>query len=156
LSSCTLPPEEQLMKPLFLNSCLIASVILVAQATPHFGAEPRSLAEVAKAKRDIAKELFEINGKDFGGKGEFRPLWPNFEAMITWSKRWAEAEVELGEKREEKLRAVEDHTKRLDHLVKLAGAFEEGGEFSRLQVMTLKHYRLEAQTWLLKLKDQKK
>src|SRR5262245_33581509 len=145
------------MKPMCMSCWLFASAILVAQAAPHFGAEPRALAELVKAKRNLAKKWFEVTVEADLRK----PIDSNepvhvFDEASEWSKRWADADQELATTLDEKIRAAEEHIERLNKMFKIADNRREAGAISIRTVESLEYDRLEAQIALLKLKDQKK
>lgn len=144
------------MKPHRVVFCLFASTIILGSTAPLFGAEPPSLAELAKTKRDLAKMYLEYLDQEVRDKPPMRSFGEIFEDVSKWSKRLADAKLELAATHDERLRALDEHTTRLAEHVKLAGDLEEGGEMPRRFVLSLQYDLAEAQTALRKLKDQKK
>jgi RNA polymerase sigma factor (sigma-70 family) len=76
--------------------------------------------DLLKAKLDAAKEAYQEIWKTVG---EFRRIQPNLilpvsgpEEVYNWSVRWLNAQLDMSDKKDERIAALEEHIKRMNQL----------------------------------------
>jgi hypothetical protein len=75
------------------------------------------------------------------------------DKLALWSRRWAEAERDLGDTKEEKIAAVQGHLDRMKKLEGLFKAMRQSALVSPTDVAAQEYYRLEAEQWLTQAKE---
>ncbi|HJZ58680.1 MAG TPA: efflux RND transporter periplasmic adaptor subunit [Gemmataceae bacterium] len=116
--------------------------VTVSLAPPMAPADP----ELAKAKRETAGAAYKATFKAFqDGRADT-------EKVYLWSRRWMEAEQDAGEKKADRIAAVEAHLDRMKELRKLAEARYQAGQSTHADVLGVDFYLAEARLWLAQAK----
>ena len=115
-------------------------------------------ARAGDTTRENAKERLEAARKVYEGIFQRARIDPNAaldpDKLALWSRRWMEAERELGDTKEQKIAAVQGH---LDRMKKLEGTVKQMLQarlVSPIEVAAQEYYRLEAEQWLAQAKGQ--
>lgn len=109
--------------------------------------EPEDPSALAEARMKIARQFYEIandpRSQPAGGT-------PDYEAIVLWSGRWMDAQLDMSDQRTDRIAAIRAHIERLkkwelplEHLANRAVT-------SRRDVDLIKFHRLEAEFRLAK------
>jgi hypothetical protein len=83
-------------------------------------------------------------------------LFSWMERLVTWSRRWMEAELDASDREADKIAAIEGHVKRLKKWEDEFAPVAQGEPAaSRLMLDTLRYHRLEGEYWLAKAKAER-
>jgi hypothetical protein len=100
----------------------------------------------AKARAEAARKVYETLLERYRRDGGFQ-LDP--EKLYLWSRRWMEAEREVGTERAERVATVEKHLERMKKWEQMVeAARRQGLTFTEGDVAAAQFYRLEAEAWL--------
>jgi len=79
------------------------------------------------------------------------------EKIYSWSRRWLEAQRELGSNRKTRVAAAEAHLARMKRLEQLINDFvkQGGAESYRYEAFMASYFRLEAEKWLAQARKSK-
>lgn len=104
-------------------------------------------ANLLQAQADAAKQAYEM------ALTRFQAGNTDVEVIYRWSRRWLEAQRELGQAEADKvIKAAEAHLERMQQLEKVAkGGFEAGG-WSVFDYQSAKYYAAEAAVLLARAK----
>lgn len=131
----------------------VVAVCSTARVLRSSDLEEPGLKSLAADRVKIAKRAFAGTEEEFSQvtrREEALDLLPN---MINWSRRWLEAEWDLAESREGRVRAVRDHVARLERWVEPMRKMAIGGArtgVSQSEVDLIQYYVLEAKARLIK------
>jgi hypothetical protein len=140
--------------------CLLVGVLLVACA-PRFEAAimasqkklPAPDLKPANTALEAAKEVYEgyIAARDFGNVQDRHD--DDSEFLHRWSKRWLDAEIEIGKEKNKQIAAYSAHMDRMKALEKLQKGRYRSGDISRGEFAETEYFRIEAEQWLAEAKS---
>jgi hypothetical protein len=103
----------------------------------------------AKARLEAARQVYEGRLTRYKNQGDF-PL--DLEQHFMWSRRWAEAQLELAPNRKESLAAVQSHVDRMKWLKKTIENEIKASVRPRYDASAAEFYRLDAERWLARIR----
>jgi RNA polymerase sigma factor (sigma-70 family) len=103
-------------------------------------------ANLLKARLDAAKEAYRVALEYFRAGNGNTP-----EDIYTWSVRWLHAQLDLSDKRDERIAALEEHTKRMKDLQKLVESIAPA-RLTQKEIVAARWYLAEAEIGLAKEK----
>jgi site-specific recombinase XerD len=113
------------------------------------GAAPAKVSpELAKAKVAAARKTYEVIWKN-----NREGLVPFAELAYRWSKRWLEAELELGDKKEEQIAAHQAHKERMRELARVTRDRYRNRVNTIEETTATEFYIAEAEIWLEQAKN---
>jgi outer membrane protein TolC len=152
------------------NRTGVAGRLLVAAALASAGAFPAAHADdthkpadnsapdlkaLAKARVDAAHAAFD---EALQAHGQTRRIEATVVSMATaeqvygWSVRWLDAQRGAGGEKADRVKALEDHVKRMKNLQRHVEQMYKGGLVPRLEVAGAQFYLTEAELWLAQAK----
>jgi site-specific recombinase XerD len=105
-------------------------------------------SELAKAKVTAARKTYEVIWKN--NKEGFVPF---AELAYRWSKRWLEAELELGDKKEQQTAAYQAHKERMRELARITRDRYRNRVNTIEETTATEFYIAEAEIWLEQAKN---
>ena len=122
---------------------LLAALVFL----PAFGsAAPAAAAreDLAAAKVEAAHKVYEAMVQELRtGRGQ-----ANADRLYLWSRRWMEAQRDVGPKKADRIAALEAHRDRMKDLRKTAEQRYKAGQCSHAEVLSVDFYLAEAEIWL--------
>jgi hypothetical protein len=110
------------------------------------------IARADDKTKENAKGRLEAARKVYEGISQRARIDPNAsldpDKLALWSRRWMEAERDLGDTKEEKIAAVQGHLDRMKKLEGLVKAMRQSALVTPMEVAAQEYYRLEAEQWL--------
>jgi hypothetical protein len=121
---------------------LLFSAVSITSADTTTGAlkVPRELL-VQRVK--TAQETYENTWTDA------KQGFGNIQRLPEWSRHLLEAEKALSDKKEDHIRALENHWKRMKELENKAESWKKAGFLPPPDSSAVKYYRIEAEIWLI-------
>jgi hypothetical protein len=120
-----------------------AGATCLAAPAPQAPKIPKELLEErVKAARDAYEMIVDRMKADPNGAAGFREL-------PQWSRRWLEAEKALSDKKEDRLKALTAHWRRMKEVERIALQLVRVGAGFQGDARAATYYRAEAEIWLL-------
>jgi hypothetical protein len=132
---------------------LLALALSILSAGPAGAADPEAanlLARLAVQRRDAARKSYEVFWLDY------RERRTSEDLLYRWSLRWLEAEKDLSDQQADRVAAYQGHYDRMRDLDRLIRRLHTSGQSTIEEASAAEYYRVEAEVWLLKAKDEKK
>ena len=102
----------------------------------------------AKARMEAARKTYEYNWNKLRGTES-----QDVEQVHRWSRRWAEAQQHVSNKKPDQTAAVEAHLDRMKTLeMTVKAQLDAGVKFTVADVSAVEFYRLEAEDWARRIK----
>jgi hypothetical protein len=134
----------------------LAAIFLSLPAVGPFGSTPdpapdpaAALSQLAVQRRDAARRTYQV-------------MWANYregraseELLYRWSRRWLEAEKQLGKRPADQVAACRGHLERMRDVERIVRKLQLSGVTTLDQVNSVEFYRVEAEMWLLQAKEGK-
>ncbi len=105
--------------------------------------------ELLKAQLASARKVYEVSLKMYQ-----ESVASYFEHPYVWSVRWLNVERALSKKPADRITAAEAHLDRMKKLEAIAQNLAKAGAALGFHATAAEYYRLEAEIWLAKAKDQ--
>jgi len=125
---------------------LAGLVLAVAPGTEPSAAEKKgkpSPADFARAKLETAGQVYKLTVEAYrGGRTDA-------EAVYRWSRRWLEAERDLGDKKADPVVLLKAHRDRMKTLRETAVTRYRAGQGTQAEALGAEFYLAEAELWLL-------
>jgi hypothetical protein len=131
----------------FSHLCIPLALLVLS---PSSRGGDKDSAENARGRLEAAKKMYEgtlKRWKEVGGQVK-TPVHYDPEFFYRWSVRWLDAESELGEKKEDRSRAAEEHLSRMKEVEKSVADLVKLGILPLYETAAAEFYRLEAEKWL--------
>lgn len=116
--------------------CVLALILLPSAA------QARPAAEIAAERLAVAKEGFSLAMESVVA-GVSR-----LDVVSGWSRRWAEAALAAEPNPADRIAALREHLARMKQIEDRAQAMHEAGLMNRLDLLSARHARIEAELWL--------
>jgi hypothetical protein len=108
------------------------------------------LARLAVQRRDAARKTYEVLWLDY------RERRTSEDLLYRWSLRWLESEKDLSAQQADQVAAYQGHYERMRDLDRLIRRLQVSGQSTIEETSAAEYYRVEAEVWLLKAKEEKK
>jgi len=132
-----------------INLALVLLVVMGPLSSVR--ADEKSSAENAKARMEAAKKFYKgYLARQTTGVAAATPFDP--ELLYRWSVRWMEAQSDLNDKKEDRVRAAEEHLVRMKDLEGTVTELVKNGLIRGYEPAAAEFYRLEAEKWLAERK----
>lgn len=129
------------MKTAVLVGLAIAVLAVSANAKPVRPADvPKAPKELLQKRVEAAQRVFEQQFKRAKGG-----TVSSAADVCVWSERWLNAELALCENRQERIKALEEHLKRVRAAEALAETFVRAGQAARADLDAVTYFRLDAE-----------
>jgi hypothetical protein len=115
-------------------------------------ADQTSTVDNAKARLQSARKVYEAMMEEIKQGAQVQTTQLDPEKLYTWSRRWMNAQLEVSEKKENRIGAVEAHLARMKELEKILKKLYDAGVQPFSSVAAAEFYRLEAEKHLSEIK----
>ena len=128
---------------LSLGLLLCIDAVLPAAPVPETPKVPRELLE---QRLKAAEKTYKMK---YTRLMEFRPSQVAPSELSEWSRRWLEAEKALSNKKEDHLKALQGHWKRMKGVEGLMAFFAKTGQGFQADAEAATYFCIEAEIWIL-------
>ena len=134
---------------MFRLAVLSSAVLFCAGATCLAAPAPKA----PKIPKELLEERVKAARDTYEGILERLMIDPNrpsgFRELPQWSRRWLEAEKALSDKKEDRLKALTAHWRRMKELEKKVSGYVRVGVAHVADARAATYYRTEAEIWLI-------